>query len=1727
MPIEELLQPQTQPSLLQAALTAPLPDRPGFGESMQLMFQTGTVIGQLGESVPAWISSFADDEPGFDAYDPKRYNNADYFARHPSMIEPFKSGAVADIKSSAHFAAFEDRQDRDYEMRQRLGSATGTMQFFAGLAAAAPELVVTGAAGKALGLAAPKYLTEGTHMARAGKLAVAGGAFNLTYDQAQRAINPTRNVEEGTQALWMFGTGAAFGAAIPLFVAGANKIGKANTTARVMRLQREAAEMQASPVYQDIMAAAKADAADTLERLKKETPPAASTFRVEGGKRYTPGEQPGDALDKFAEQIAAIDTKETPSGQVREQGADAVGEQPGGEAGAGGVGSVVAKPSVEGQAPPGAGAKEVAAPIRWEYRDGKMVQVDDNGAPVQAQLTAPITTEQSVPAMSAVIEPVAAGPAYKPIHGNNLKGWEGERGRAGRELTSYPDDPRILAAAAEAQFHTIRLGSQIYNDLRGATQDLNAAKKFLDERYGGAENYPEAVRAIQRAEGAQAMLRRGGGAPVQAAQPEELTNIDKQIQLTREAQEAQNTSDIPPDRDAYVAARAKDIAQERRAMGSSLGSDEGQEQFLKDMAGATGKDTPFDPESGALGYLNKTQPHDDHVYDNFKTPLRDMLYTKNDPVGASRVEFFRESVKAAFRKLRADGEEIPTDINWDNLENWYDLNINDAEKYAKQIYQSVLDRIKSKRLTDSAFAKDVIQDSSLKKLRGFFDPVIAAANEYDLYHPPKVDYDLELSILAKRREEIVQAMGAASPEISTGDPSLDAAGADPTRHFTILDTPDTRAQIDEIKALRPDAIFHEHPMQGYHDYVDSLTKLQPIDLGPVGNKLAAVMGLFSPGKSVAQTVSLRARQAARLIFDYSRPTEEAGVSPLTFKSEIPAEGIRDIFLGWHDDAARGLHDLYVKGEVEGGRTTFGSAVTAYMRATNDLKRNPGIEPEAPASVKAAAKVMADYRLKMGKELQDVGLLPEDMDLGAASSELMRRYLTDRISRNSPEFKAKLIEQQRVNRLRDFDTGEPIVPLERPIVEDVVDHPRKGRGENDRGLSREEREAIKKMGEPDQTVEGDVATPLDEIQEGAILDELGEGVYKRYLEEVEIWHDRRADSTIKTLLELENAHGVPGAFSQPSPTKGRLIRMDETRFLDYLDQDAFSILGNYHHKVAGRLAIRQAIKANLETWQEAVKKATGKDLVKSGYDPQLIIDTVKHDFQALITATGPEHANRPKLQDKFVAARDRTLFQLEGKLAELEGRQLFPDNPSAGVGWQLLKFADRQIGKIASMAFLGKAAIANMGDVTAGSFFRNLTGRQRATIIDALNVFTNAPTRDIETQYVAHMDMARTVRDAELADVTENQLHRPYGSGTVGKILTAADTATTYAYDKFATVTGIRRVTSNQSRVFAHMVQQEVIAVARKMAKARRLVDESGMSEAKAMKTVDLHPLDAERMNRLGVNGAVAQRLMAQLDKHGLDFEGRRVTSDHNGYIAPEMKQWAESDKDLFRRLNFAVNSEVQNLILRPKLGSYPVRDGSFQSHLIRYVNMFQAFTFAWGNQLLPLAARRPGYEVARYVGLTVAAGAIADAMYAQLTGKRSIAESIEGWQRKPYGMIYAAVNRSPLLGWLQRPIGALEMLQVGPAKLMGIELQSVYGRRDADFGEIVFGPAYSWMKNLTQGTVQSLRDPGYWDRRGARQLWNTLPFHNWWGVEGFNRLTEAMGYDTPIGPKPIPTRMAP
>jgi hypothetical protein len=98
----------------------------------------------------------------------------------------------------------------------------------------------------------------------------------------------------------------------------------------------------------------------------------------------------------------------------------------------------------------------------------------------------------------------------------------------------------------------------------------------------------------------------------------------------------------------------------------------------------------------------------------------------------------------------------------------------------------------------------------------------------------------------------------------------------------------------------------------------------------------------------------------------------------------------------------------------------------------------------------------------------------------------------------------------------------------------------------------------------------------------------------------------------------------------------------------------------------------------------------------------------------------------------------------------------------------------------------------------------------------------------------------------------------------------------------------------------------------------------------------------------------------------------------------------------------------------------------------------------------------------------------------------------------------------------------LEQTPWGIGKALGNPmLTTLYGRPQSktDLVTDQMGPFFGWANNLTDGVVQSMYDGG-WKSKGKRRLFNVTPFRNLWAVEGFNRLVEAAGYDTPIGPTP-------
>jgi len=977
---------------------------------------------------------------------------------------------------------------------------------------------------------------------------------------------------------------------------------------------------------------------------------------------------------------------------------------------------------------------------------------------------------------------------------------------------------------------------------------------------------------------------------------------------------------------------------------------------------------------------------------------------------------------------------------------------------------------------------------------------------------------------------------AVSGQVFDSRIDLDAAGSESVRQVMFLRTPETADLIDAVRAKHGHRIeIVEHPQQGDIEFVLELERLdaslkdtQPANLGTVGNAVVGVMssgvplhGLDIPGPVAARAPSSLARRAARLWFDFSRPTQETLDNPATVNNRTPAEALK-----WNFDAARdsALTDVddALRGGLKGGgfvyrmasgetvqasnrfagRRVFMRAVVDHLRQLDELKRGHRATAEAPEAVRKAAAAVRGYARRMGTEALGVNLLRE---LDPERIYVLRRWRSDLIRLNTADFNRRLLKAWGRNRDVDYETGAARVPDERPLMPEVLAGRPAGGSATGRGLTDDDVRIL-------ASEVGDVST----INEGQLAASAGPDFLRRYLQEVDLYHEGAAKATIETLTKIDNRHGVEHGMAGGKVFMSRRLDINETEFAEYLDSDLDSLLGFYHRQTAGKIASRTAIKRDIEYWEPIVRQMTGESLASNSYDPGLIIQAVGKDFQSWLDVTA---ANRP-LQEQLELAMNRSIGEkgiLVHKLAELEGRPVFPGDSAAGAGWKL--WGERNSLRLPYMAYLGKMTVSALTDLASAVFYRHLSPRKLGAMVDAVNGFAKLPNRrHLEGLYVANSDLLHSLRAMELGDVGGMVDSRAFGAGRTGRALQVTDSAMEWAAKKFGDATLINRWNTGMKRWTASLVMGEIIEGAGKMARVGDLM-KGGASEAAAVAKVFGNSVeDAQRLARLGFNAERSARLVAMLERHGVYRDGVAVADRHGGkiqaghFVAPELHAWHADDPDLFEAFTGAVNAETMNLIIEPKVMSKPLASSMW---IGRMFNQFQSFSFSWGNQLAPLAAQRPGYEVLQYAGLMVALGGVVDAIHNSLSGRRSFEDTAAAWRQKPAGMVYGAVNRSGLTGWLARPMGLLERTPLGPGRMLGNDQLSTMGARpDGMLGQI--GPFMNWTDQVSKGATGVMN--GDFSSATQRQLWSATPWHNLWQVEGFNRLAEQMGYDTPVGP---------
>ena len=934
--------------------------------------------------------------------------------------------------------------------------------------------------------------------------------------------------------------------------------------------------------------------------------------------------------------------------------------------------------------------------------------------------------------------------------------------------------------------------------------------------------------------------------------------------------------------------------------------------------------------------------------------------------------------------------------------------------------------------------------------------------------------------------------------------------------YTILRTKENAAQYDAFKAAQGDtAVFNEHPMQARYDLEQEMLSVRAEDLGAARNAATKATTLVGGNDRLLNSKSPFEIQAMRLMFDAAVHDDAIAKGGLNAAARtIPAEGHRMILQGEgaKRDAAfdqlfrqvkndtpfeyaspiTGERNVFGRGSFD--KAKFGEAMWDTMAAYRTMSDLPS---DLPKQLKAAIDIYHAHTNTMAEHAHGVGLLETPHD--PKKFYIPQWWDTEKVSRDRSQFVDQLIAHQREQIKLDAE-GRVADPMAQPVIEEAISHDRTARAAGDVGLNADERKAISELASQNGGFDGVTVADLAAIDPA---------LPERYRQELDILFERRAKNMADSILRLDAVDGMRAAVT-PSVFKGK-VELDQSVFKPFLRHDVFQNLAMYDHKVVGQIAARQAIKEIEATpLGQKIEALTGKKLADEAYNPNLLGVAMRNEYQAIVDAASK--AGDTKLADHVQEVRDKVLSAFESRMSELTGSR-------TGTGaWGWSNFAARQIGKGVTMAYMGKSLLPNLAEVVNLQLVSRMTEKNMGLFENLINSFAEHG-RDYTNQFAIVLEnQNRNLHNIDLGDIVSSTDQR-FGQGRTGRVLNAVDRFSTALTQGFMKTTGMPAFEGLKKRVAAGTISQGIIQDARKMVQAADLV-KSGTKIDRAYKNVGLTEQMVRDMNVLGMNTDRARRLMAVIDQHGTDMKtGQRIDSTFDGVIHPEMEKWAAKDRDLFNAFNFAVNSKVADTITTPKILSRPLgalKDNQLSPWAALF-HQFQNFAYAYSNQTAAQVIARPATAQASYIAQTMAAAVAVDAAYKLVGGTYTPDGLIREWRDNPQGLAYSALNRSPLLGYFQRPIGSLESWGVGPGRLLGSpQLSTIYGHSAPNVGDML-GPGYGWFQNFMQGTVGALRD-GTYDQPEVRHLWNALPFHNHLVVDGLRRFMESMDYEIPLPP---------
>lgn len=617
--------------------------------------------------------------------------------------------------------------------------------------------------------------------------------------------------------------------------------------------------------------------------------------------------------------------------------------------------------------------------------------------------------------------------------------------------------------------------------------------------------------------------------------------------------------------------------------------------------------------------------------------------------------------------------------------------------------------------------------------------------------------------------------------------------------------------------------------------------------------------------------------------------------------------------------------------------------------------------------------------------------------------------------------------------------------------------------------------------------------------------------RHYHEAVGKAFDSSAEIAVRHLSDIGRYGGFHSAAdSLSSPLAERMLNeLDERNFSKWLDNDPLNKLNMHDHQVGGRIAIGQALQRSAGKLAPWIEQLTGEKFDPANPNLDQILRTKPKSEGGGYAGALAEYWKQ-RLADLEALDDGPRKTQLQGatKAIMLEnlrdmsvmGERIQAGGPSSasaqGANWRRFGMAALRI-PISSM--LGLTGVNHLGQ-WAGQGMLYSAGESKSaaiisTVADAVRIMKDGTPKQIEGLVTALADDGRTTSDMfDMARQADRS--RPEYTAT-GKIAKFADVSTNWLVQKEMKLSSVNWNMTLLKRTFSKVMVGTLIDGMVKMAEAEEL-RAGGVGEQEAIAKVGLHPADAQRLSRLGLNGQWSQKIIAELQEHGINArsgdpigENLPTTPKDARAVAPEFAKW--TDLEARDKFSTAIDQEVDAIASRPSNATRPIMNDTF---LGKMFNMFWGYHTAWGNRTAFIAAQGTNGQQAQYFTHLMLSGALIDAAHNALSGRRSLVDTAQEWHDNPQAMAYAAFGRSGALGLLQRPVNIADRSPFGIGPQLGQTVSSQHTAQAIDLPSALLGPSMDYYDRLFQNAViPAFQGKGY-SARNAQALYMALPFRN-------------------------------